>query len=395
MDAVTVDRGSTEMRSLYLDADRSGVAWLLDPDNQAVADLARAASARTRESPCDPAALAADLSDLDLLLHERHFGVADGVLDPAPASEVLARWRDRLLTQRPGTWGAALGTSVHELRWLFRDNHLYAAGEDRDLLASIDPRASDPRTEREPGPVVTESVVDGVLCLRIRQCGGLAQSSEDLMRAWQNEHPRHFRHERIIVDLRANPGGDDRYMIGWIRDHVRRDVVWPAWREWRINDVPANLWNVTVFAAVDDTGALSTELDRARYLLGPSSQLHVVEEPEIIPTSPTPWAGRMLVLTDKGSASAAESAAWMLRTGLDAKIVGARSAGAVGFGNITYYLLPRSGLSLDLPTASSGWYDESMVGMPVDLNIDVHQPLHEIAEHFNAIHTTATTANTG
>lgn len=210
-------------------------------------------------------------------------------------------------------------------------------------------------------------------------------------------HPRHFRYERIIVDLRANPGGDDRYMIGWIRGHVRRDVVWPAWREWRIGDVPANLWNVNVFADADadadDTGVLSSELDRARYHLSRSSQLHVVEELEIIPASPTPWAGRMLVLTDKGSASAAESAAWMLRTGLDAKIVGGRSAGAVGFGNITFYLFARSGLSLDLPTASSGWYDESMVGMPVDLNINVHQPLHDIAEHFNAIHDAATTAD--
>ncbi len=183
-------------------------------------------------------------------------------------------------------------------------------------------------------------------------------------------------------------------MIGWIRDHVRRDVVWPAWREWRIGDVPANLWNVTVLAATDhDTGTLSTELDRARYHLGSSSRLHVVEDPEIIPAAPTPWPGRMLVLTDKASASAAESAAWMLRTGLNAKIVGGRSAGAVGFGNLTPYLLPRSGLSLDLPTASSGWYDESMLGMPIDLDIDIHQPLHEIAAHFDTIHTNATDAD--
>jgi len=89
-------------------------------------------SARTRESPCDPVALAGDLSDLEVLLRERLFGIADGVLDPGPASEVLDRWRDRLLAQRPGTWGAALGTSVHELRWLFRDNHQWAAGEDRE-----------------------------------------------------------------------------------------------------------------------------------------------------------------------------------------------------------------------------------------------------------------------
>ncbi len=189
MDAVTVEGyGSTELRGLYLAADRSGVAWLLDPDSETVTGLARAASARTRESPCDPVALADDLSDLDVLLRERHFGVADGVLDPGPASEVLDRWRDRLLVQRPGTWGTALGMFMHELRWLFRDNHLYAAGEDRDLIASIDPRASDPRTEREPGPVVSESVLDGVLCVRVRQCGGLAQSSEDLMRAWQDAH---------------------------------------------------------------------------------------------------------------------------------------------------------------------------------------------------------------
>ncbi|WP_377497333.1 S41 family peptidase [Microlunatus sp. GCM10028923] len=181
-------------------------------------------------------------------------------------------------------------------------------------------------------------------------------------------------------------------MIAWIRDHVRREVVWPGWREWRIGEQVVNRWNVAVFSEPEGRGApLESIIDA--FALSTSSSLRTVDEPYMIARSASPWSGRMLVLTDKGSAPAAESAAWMLRTGLDAKIIGGRSAGAVGFGNLAPYLLPRSGLKLDLPTASSGWHEESMTGMPIDLAYDVCATLHETAANFDALHADAHAAS--
>jgi hypothetical protein len=320
---------------------------------------------------------------------ERHFGIATGILDPGPAYDVLTKWQHRLVNDHPPTWGQALGTSVHELRWLFHDNHLWAAGEDHDLLRDVDPHAAEPRAEREDGTMVSEQVVDDVLCIRLHQCGGGGKAGEQLTLRWQHGHARHFTHQRIVVDLRGNPGGDDRYMIGWIRDDVRHDVTWPTWREWRIGDQVANSWNVAVYYQPERRDeSLSSAF--AAFDLDATSQLHVAEDPLTLGQAPSPWQGRMLVVTDKGSASAAESATWMLRTGFDAKVIGGRSSDATGFGNLAPYLLPRSGLKIDLPTASSGWHHESMVGMPIDLAYDVHTPLADIAREFDAIYLAAT-----
>lgn len=382
--------GSPGLADVYLGSDQVGVDWLLDPDSDLVSSLARAAGARTAVDRCDPVALLADLDDLEVLIEQRHFGIATGELSRDLASDVLARWRHRLQVERPLTWGEALGISVHELRWALRDNHVRGAGEDEALLARVDPRRDEPRSVREPGPVVEESVIDGVLCIRIRQCGGRSKASQDLMLAWQQAHERHFDHDRIVVDLRANPGGGDRFIVGWIADHVATEVVWPPWREWRLAGRILNGWNGSVIAeAVLDGERLASEFDRSAYRFDRSGHLEVVEEPFSIPAAPTPWLGKMLVLIDRGSASAAESGAWMLRVGLGAYLIGGRSAGTVSFGNLAPYLLPRSGLMIDLPTASASRPEESMVGFPIDLAIDVQTPLREMAANFDDIHTAA------
>lgn len=215
------------------------------------------------------------------------------------------------------------------------------------------------------------------------------------MLAWQQAHERHFSHDQIVVDLRGNPGGSDRFIVGWIGDHVATEVVWPPWREWRIGGQILNPWNVSVIAeATLDGQELATDFDRSMYRLTPSSRLDLVEEPFAIPKASAPWQGQMLVLTDRGSASAAEGGAWMLRVGLGAHLIGGRSAGTVSFGNMAPYLLPRSGLLVDLPTASASRHEESMVGLPVDLAIDIQTPLREVAANFNQLHAAAAAAAT-
>lgn len=393
-DDATCQDESAGVPDLYLNPSRAGVAWLLDPESDAVSKLAHSAVARTGADRCDPIALLRDLDDLEVLVNQRHFGIATGELSSDLVTDVFAAWRRRLRAERPATWGEALGVSVHELRWALRDNHLRAAGEDDALLDTVDPRRDEPRSARDPGPVVEEAEVDGVLCIRIRQCGGRSKSSEDLMLAWQRAHERHFSHDRIVVDLRANPGGADTFIIEWIRAHVATEVVWPPWREWRIDGQILNRWNVSVVAEAGLAGeALAAEYDRATYRLNPSSRLEVVDDPFSIPAASTPWRGKMLVITDRGSESSAEGGAWMLRVGLGAYVIGGRSAGTVSFGNMAPYLLPRSGLMVNLPTASASRHDESMVGLPIDLAIDVQTPLPQVASNFEELYAAAAANN--
>jgi hypothetical protein len=77
---------------------------------------------------------------------------------------------------------------------------------------------------------------------------------------------------------------------------------------------------------------------------GPDSVLTVADEQWCFNEGVQPWRGRMLVLTDRRTASAGEGVAWLLHLAFGARIAGSRSAGAVTFGDIVPYLLPRSGL---------------------------------------------------
>lgn len=348
-------------------------------------ELCRRAHDRGPDTVCAWREVENDLADLAVLLRERHFGLATGVVAEDGIDRFLDQWADRLRRERPSTWGRVLGSTVIDLRWLLGDNHLDIAGSSPEIMARADPRGREPRTVREPGPMVEESERSGVLCLRIRQFGGSSRDSVDQSRRWQEAHQDHFRFERIVLDLRANPGGDDTYPIDWARDHLRRPVDYPSWQEWRICGQLLGTWNLSVYwEAIRGLAALGEHLDRSKIDLGSSVSMIIREEPFRLPSGSDPWPGRMMVITDRGSASAAEGTAWLLRSGLDARLVGGNSAGAMAFGNMTPYLLPRSGLKIDLPSATSGFQVE-MTGLGVDLPLDVGTPLPVIADRFDEL----------
>lgn len=97
----------------------------------------------------------------------------------------------------------------------------------------------------------------------------------------------------------------------------------------------------------------------------------------------------MLVLTDRGTASAAESTAWMFRQAFDTKIIGGRTGGLLTYGDLAPYLLPRSGLYLQVATHAFDWEGIEMVGLPVDLPLDPRTPLAQIATDFDRLHAQA------
>lgn len=269
-------QGSPELRTHYLDPADAGVPWLLDPDNQAVRAGIVAGLARRPGDRCDSEALVADLPDLLVLLCERHFGLATGVTagrvgDPALGSWADT-WRRRLATERPNTWGAALGTDLRDLRWLVGDQHLAAFGEDRAAMRAADPRAGELVLTGDSGPCVEWQTVGDVLCVRLRSLEDDA-TNERLLNQWQDGHAAHFDHDRIIVDVRGNAGGNDMHTYHWFADHVPAPVTVEVSRTWRLDGEPLNIWNTVVTIEASQGPDAVPQWLRAPYLLPRSGLL--------------------------------------------------------------------------------------------------------------------------
>lgn len=151
--------------------------------------------------------------------------------------------------------------------------------------------------------------------------------------------------------------------------------------------IPLNYWNETVFwQAVRPGDPLDLDYDLERFEVHGGAELAVETKSADLSVGLAPWQGRMIVLTDRGSASSAESAAWLLREGFDALVVGRNTAGCMAFGNLAPYLLPRSGLKIGLPAAASGREAYEMSGLPVDVEHDVTSPIHTVAEQFDSLY---------
>lgn len=382
--------GSALLRSLYLDPAAAGVGWLLDPDSPAAGAGLFDASRRAATDPCDPSGMAADLDDLLVLLRERHLGLATGRVSDEGLTGWADEWRMRLDTERPGTWGTALGTDLYRLRRLVGDNHLRAGGEDPELLRAANARDTEPTHGREPGPIVEDYVHDGVLCLRIRQCDGPSIEAEQLMADFEAAHDRFFNYDKIVVDVRSNPGGSDEFAWNWITRRAARSVSYPPDGCWKIDGKRLAVWNQIVeHAAVAGPDQVPPGLAAQRPTPHPDAELRLETEVETIPPADQPWHGQMLVLTDRGTASAGESVAWMFRQAFDAKLLGGRTGGVLTFGDLAPYILPRSGLQLELATHSFGWTGVEMVGLPVDLELDPRTPLAQTAAGFDRLYSRA------
>jgi hypothetical protein len=362
---------------LYLDPAQSGVEWLLDPDDPAVLEGLRAAAARQPGDGCDPVALADDLPDLLTLVRRRHFGVATGVVAADGLDGWAAALDRRLRSERPQTWGEALGTDILALRRLLGDAHVKAVQhEDPERLAQADPRSAEPAAQDDDGPAYEETVVGGVVCVRIRRLLGNADD-ERALTAWGEAHERHFAHDQILVDLRGNRGGNDGYLYEWAEPHNPHEVaVVPSDRRWTVDGRPLGSWNSSV-QMLALHGKVPDAFEQYMLRPQPGARLAVLEDDGVLPAGEQPWRGRMAVLTDRRTMSSGESSAWALRRMFGARIAGGRSEGCISFGNVVPYLLPRSGMKINLPTKQNLYPGVEFAGIPVDVALDPRMSLAE------------------
>lgn len=358
------------MSGVYLDPAQAGLRWLLDPESPRLRAIARDAIARAPDAPCDAAALAAESELLDQVVRERHFGVASGIV--AAPDGVLDAWRARL-GRRPATWREAVTDLQFDLRHALGDQHVRVWGA---------PRWRDGVERENDGPAVDEQVVDGVLVLSVRRLIGSA-GDERLLAAWSRDADRHFEFDRIVVDFRGNPGGNDGHTYDWALRRLRPVAAHVRETVWTVRGTPAGNWNAAAWYAAH-ADAVPPHLLAGRHAPMPGDELVAVEQDWELPAGDTPWGGRMVVLVDRWSRSSAESSAWLLRDGLGARLAGEPTAGMIEYGNVVPYVLPRSGLVINLPTKHNDYgFPVEHVGFPVDVPLEPGVPAADVARAFD------------
>jgi hypothetical protein len=322
--------------------------------------------------PCNPEALVPDAEHLARLLSERHFGVATGLVPPP--EEALAAWTRRLAT-RPRTWGTAVAELQFDLRETLGDEHVRLFGA---------PRWSGEQVEEEPGPAVEEFVVGDVLILRVRRLIGDREDEAALAR-WRADADRHFTYERIVVDLRGNPGGNDGHTYEWARRRFRA-VPWHV-REslWTVCGRPLGNWNAFAWRAARDATAVPPHLVSGKHDPLPDDRIELRQTEYPLEAGDRPWNGEMLVLVDRRTRSSGESSAWMLHDGLGARLLGSPTTGMIEYGNIVPYVLPDSGLVIQLPTKHNDYgFAVESVGFPVEVPLADDMSAAEVAARFES-----------
>jgi hypothetical protein len=288
---------------------------------------------------------------------------------------VLATWTRRL-ARNPRTWGAAVAELQFDLREALRDEHVRLFGA---------PRWRDGRgEEEEPGPAVEETLVAGVLVLRVRRLLGDPEDETQLAR-WHADADRHFSFDRIVLDLRGNPGGNDGHTYEWARRrfrpvprHVRESL-------WEVRGRPLGNWNLFAWRAVRDATAVPPHLVAGKHDPLPEDRIELRHTEYPLEAGDRPWHGEMLVLVDRRTRSSGESSAWMLRDGLGARLVGSPTTGMIEYGNIVPYVLPDSGRVIQLPTKRNDYgFPVESVGFPVDVPLADDVPAAEVAAAFDS-----------
>ncbi len=366
----------------HLGPDRSGIDWLIDPESPTMRALGPDIAARTPDSPVDVDALLDDIALLPRLIRDRHVFVVLGRTGTEAADAVLDAWAERLRADRPTTWGEAIGDVAQALREALGDNH-------HGIVGNAAPRPLRPTLGEDPGPAwesAVRSTPSGqVATVPIRTLSDSEEGSPELEAGATDRSP--LEHDRVVVDVRGNGGGNDEFVSRWIADAVVHAHDAPSERCLWVGDKPVMAWNwVALEALRHPDGPPPASLLPYVHEPAPSDALRVDEKTEHVPAGANPFRGRMLVLVDGGTGSSGESSALMLRDGLGARIVGVPSMGLLESANIAPYVLPRSGLTLTFPTQWVATPEPmEFVGIQPDVDLDVTTPLTEVADRFDEL----------
>lgn len=197
----------------------------------------------------------------------------------------------------------------------------------------------------------------------------------------------------VVLDLRRTGGGSDRYLIRWFGQLLQRDLRY--WTRGRLESEVVlqgglNFWECVRASNSTDSGGAAwidarierahRELDEAMNERGLFYDLDR-RSPMVFGEASTPFDGRLLVVTDRGCASACETAALLARQVPGAVIVGENTGGVMKVGEMRRYRLPNSRVSISLGHQShedpSGEFREAYGFLP-DVWLDGTDPERDI-----------------
>ncbi|GAB5544540.1 MAG: hypothetical protein SangKO_043000 [Sandaracinaceae bacterium] len=166
----------------------------------------------------------------------------------------------------------------------------------------------------------------------------------------------------VVLDLRRAGGGSDRFLVRWFSRLTSRELSY-----WAVEDLRSevtlqgalNFWGcVRSFSGADAggrewldgrVGRAERELSQAMRDRGPFRDVlpgHVTLEGR----APTPFTGKLILLVDRGCASACETSVMLARQIPGAIVVGENTEGTMKVGELRWYRLPESGLWLSAGT---------------------------------------------
>jgi len=164
----------------------------------------------------------------------------------------------------------------------------------------------------------------------------------------------------IVIDLRGNGGGDDSRGMqlartltdsqpdpGFVRTHQRRS---PEALTLLLNGFELEVrqpdGSLPAWAAERRAAEVKERDDAARSPLADRT----IDAPRPGPPGPKAYPGEVAVLVDASCASSCESTLRALRRHPRAVVIGERTAGYVGFGQVGTLVLPHSGVEIGIPT---------------------------------------------
>lgn len=192
------------------------------------------------------------------------------------------------------------------------------------------------------------------------------------------DYPLHATHRRILFDLRGNGGGNLEPIRDWLR-LARPD----GWESWPMTEIMGEIavskpWNKTIEWQIREGTIDSDESreERARLASTWPDQAALparFDKPSFRPGAGhgDPLAAAVYALVDRDSGSSGELAAIELQRAVGAVLIGERTAGCAELGQAWDFVLPATGLLIQIPTqwANLGRPLEG-VGWPVDVYLE-------------------------
>ncbi len=204
------------------------------------------------------------------------------------------------------------------------------------------------------------------------------------LRRFVEDVARHRKARRLVVDLRGNGGGNNRYAYEWFNALTAQPRVVGTASQRYSADVAALRANRAVLdwlrrsdAGRQEAGAaLPKELLRvfAEVAQAPRTAVEQTGNMEWGGSAERDYTGRIWVLVDRHTASSAENLVLALRELPTTRIVGEPTGGLIEAGEVGLVVLPRSGLVWGIPTKRFSYDTLPICAEGVGIPVDVYLP---------------------